>query len=106
MSVPVIQVDNVGTRFVFTIRDQSGAIKDVSSATVQKARFKASPNVAAFERATTFLTDGTDGKLIYVTVAGDLPTAGPCWQRQAFVDLPGEGQFYSEIKDFPVKANL
>jgi len=106
MNVPVIQENNIGTRFVFTIHDQTGAVKDVSSATTQTVRFKSSPSVAAFDRASVFLTDGTDGKILYVTVAGDLTPAGPCWQRQAFVILPGEGEFYSEVRDFPVKPNL
>ena len=106
MGVPTIQVDNIGTVFVFTVYDQDGAIVDLSTATTLEARFRAGPDASTFTRSGVLTTDGTDGKYEYATIAGDLSTAHECWQRQGRVVIPGLGEFYTNVVDFPVKANI
>jgi len=106
MTIAVHQADNVGTVFTFTIEDEDGAIVDISTATTLEARFSPAPNAATFTRAGFLTTDGTDGKFSYVTIAGDLTPAGECWQRQGRVIVPALGEFYSFVRQFPVKPNL
>ena len=105
MTVPVIQVDNIGTVFRFTVLDQDGAIVDLSSNTLLEVIFKTSPEVAGFVRTGVLTTDGTDGKFEYVTIAGDLSVAGELWQRQGKVIVP-LGTFWTNVVQFPVKPNL
>lgn len=106
MSVPVIQVDNVGTVFVFTVRDQDGALVNLATATTLEARFRPGPDGATFTRTGVLTTDGTDGKYEYASIAGDLPTPHDCWQRQGRVVIPGVGEFYTNVIEFSVKPNI
>jgi len=100
------QVGNVGSVFVFEILDQVNAVVDISTATTLDCRFRSSPDAATFTRTGVLHTDGTDGKIRYVSIAGDLTPAGECWQRQAFVVVPGLGEFSSFVRSFVVKPNL
>jgi hypothetical protein len=110
MSVPVHQVGAIGTVFVFTVRDQAGAIVDLSTATKLDAKFRAGPKGATKTFSlpdTALLTDGTDGKFFYATAAvGDLDVAHDCWQRQGDVDVPGLYTGGTEVRTFAVKPNL
>jgi len=106
MSVAVIQVGNVGTRFVFTVKAQDGSIVDLSTATTLEAIFRPGPHAARFTRTGVLVTDGTDGKFVYTSIANDLSVANELWQRQGRVVIPGLGEFWTEVKSFPVKPNL
>ncbi len=105
MSIPVIQVGNVGTVFRFTMLDQALAIVDISTATLIEAIFRRGDRTILTVTG-TLTTDGLDGKFDYVTVAGDLNVANDCWSRQAHVVIPGLGDFFSNVREFPVKPNL
>lgn len=106
MSVPVIQEGNVGTVFVFTVRDQSGAVVNLATATTLEAKFRAGPKGVTFTRAGLLTTDGADGKFQYVSIAGDLTPAHDAWQRQGHIVIPGLGDFETEIRTFTVRTNL
>lgn len=107
MSVPVIQLGAIGVVFVFTVRDQSGAIVNLSTATTLDAKFRAGPKGATKTFGGVLTTDGTDGKFQYVTAAAsDLDVAHECWQRQGDVVVPGLYTGGTEVKTFPVKPNL
>lgn len=106
MTVAVHQVGNVGSVFIFTVLDQADVAVDLSVATVLEARFKPTPGGVTFVRTGVLTGDGTDGKFEYVTIAGDLSTAGDCWQRQGRVVVTGLGEFYTFTREFAVKANL
>jgi len=79
-------------------------IMDISAATLQEAIFKKPDTIATVTQVTTFVTDGTDGKTRYVTVAGDIDEEGS-WQAQGHVILP-TGEWKSDIVCFDVKGNL
>ncbi|NLB81929.1 MAG: hypothetical protein GX800_10065, partial [Clostridiaceae bacterium] len=51
-----------------------------------------------------FDSDGTDGKLKYTTIAGDIDTVGR-WQVQAYVEI-GAAKYYSTKCTFVVQSNL
>ncbi len=107
MSVPVIQVGAIGVVFVFTVRDQDGAIVNLATATTTDAKFRAGPRGTTKTFVGVLTTDGTDGKFQYVTaVVGDLDVADECWQRQGDVVIPGVYTGRTEVKTFPVKPNL
>lgn len=101
-----IHVGDVGTAFLLTIKDQDGAIVDISDATTLSVVFTLPDKTSTTKTGETY-TDGTDGIVRYVTIAGDLSQAGR-WKLQAVVTLPGGdgGTWHSEIHKFAVKANL
>lgn len=100
-------VNDIGTIFRVTVYDtnESGGqdIADISDATSITFTFK-NPNGATFTRSANFTTDGTDGKVQYVTVDGDLNIAGT-WSIQAFVVTP-EGSHNTNVGAFRVFENL
>lgn len=97
-----IHVGDVGTVFSVTIKDEDDAVVNISSATVTFIFNK--PDGTEIQRATVFVTDGTDGQVKYTTVSGDLDLYGP-WRLQAFVDF-GSTEWYSDIYKFKVYNNL
>ena len=103
MSTGEIHVGDVGTMFIRTIKDETGTAVDISTATVKQILFKP-PSGALLTKTAQFVTDGTDGRVFYMTIAGDLSAPGP-WRCEAYVEMPAwEG--HSDIKDFEVYANL
>lgn len=76
---------------------------DISGATVKKLYFT-KPLGAKVNKTAEFTTDGTDGKIEYTTIAGDLDTAGT-WHVQGYVEIPGR-KFYTEINTMEVLDNL
>lgn len=97
-----IHVDDVGTNFIVTIKNENDEVVDVSTATVTLIFEK--PNNTQISRSTTFVTTGVDGQVKYTTVSGDLDMHGS-WKLQAFVDF-GSSEWYSDIYKFKVYNNL
>ena len=56
------------------------------------------------QKSRTLDSDGTDGKVYYNTIAGDLDEAG-LYKLQAKVILPS-GTYYTDIYSFKVHCNL
>lgn len=98
-----IHIGDVGTRFIFTIVDCDGTVVDVSAVSNVTINFK-KPDETLLSVVGTLLTDGTDGKVYYDTIAGDINQAG-YWKVQGKVTFP-TGTFYSDIHKFQVFSNL
>ena len=104
-----LQLNDIGTTFVLTIVEGSTADPcvlvpvNISSATAMTLEF-GKPDGTTISRAAVLDSDGTDGKLKYVTVAGDIYQVGR-WQVQAAATLGGWiGR--SDIHQFLVAANV
>ncbi|MEE9593247.1 MAG: hypothetical protein V3W28_06685 [Thermoplasmata archaeon] len=97
------QLDDVGTIIRLTITDTAGTAIDVSSATTQEIILR-KPDGTVVTKTSVFTTDGTDGKIEYVTIADDLDAVGS-WQAQANIVLPSEA-WRSAVASFRVRANL
>lgn len=87
---------------VITDADTSAAV-DISTATEKQIRLQ-SPNKASITKDAAFTTDGTDGKVRYVSEDNVLVSAG-LWRVQAYIELPGR-KFSTEIKTFSVIENI
>src|SRR5258706_9166331 len=70
-----VHVGDVGTVFEATIKDQDGAIVDVSTAAVRQMRFK-KPDGTLLTKTAVLVNTGTDGKVKYTAIAGDIDQAG------------------------------
>lgn len=97
-----IHLNDIGTNFEITILND-GVVVDISSATTKEIKFKKS-NGSTFTQSVSFVTDGTDGKIKYLSVDGDLDLIG-IWQIQARVVL-SSGTWSSETEEFEVFANI
>lgn len=100
----VFRLNDIGTLLQITIIDaQTNLPRDISSAIVLKLLLM-KPSGALLEKAAEFVTDGTDGKIKYILVSGDLNEAGP-WQIQGYIEI-GSDELHSEIEEFTVEGNL
>lgn len=103
MSCNTAHVGDIGTTFRATIKDGLQVIP-IGAATTLELFFKG-PTGAASVRTAVLTTDGTDGKMEYITSSGtDLDEPGE-WRWQAHVVLPS-GEWRSEVRTFTVEDNL
>ena len=94
---------DIGTIFELTIVDTDGTAIDVSTASVKYIYF-ADPDGDKVCKTAAFTTDGTDGKIQYTTIAGDIDEVGT-WLVQGYVET-SLGKFYTERGDFKVLPTL
>lgn len=97
-----VHVDDIGTAFEVTLQDDAGIV-DLTGYISLEYDFT-DPAGTVTTKTASPLTDGTDGKIVYLTQAGDLPTAG-LWRFQAKIVLP-TGSWSSTIQKFKVYPNL
>lgn len=97
-----IHVDDVGTAFTLTIKDGDSAV-NISTATTKKIIIK-KPSGTKLTYNTAFVSDGSDGKMVYSAAAGDLDEAGT-YKLQSYVII-SDGTFYTDITSFKVYRNL
>lgn len=98
-----IHQNDIGTSFLVTIKDENSVVVDVSTAVTKNITFR-KPDGTLSVKTASFVTDGTDGQIEYVTVAGDLDSHGK-WSLQAFIDF-GSTEWYTDIAKFTVYNNL
>ena len=105
MSTQKIYVGDIGTRIEFTIVDDTGVVVDISGA-VSKTIDLQRPDLtsAATGAAASFTTDGTDGKMYYETLSGDISIEGT-YKSQAYLDLTS-WQGKAAIVEFEVDTAL
>jgi hypothetical protein len=103
MAAGEIRVGDIGTVFECTVRDQDGKVVDISSASTKQMIFKTASGKTLTKTA-SLSSSGTDGKMKYVTIAGDLDKAGG-WIVQGKVTLPG-GTWKTDWSKFDVYGNL
>jgi len=102
MAANEVHLNDVGTVFVVTVKDDTTAV-DISAATTKQIIFMA-PDGGKLTKAATFTTNGTDGKMQWTTVANDLDEPGT-WKIQGKVVLTA-GTWYTDISTFVVEGNL
>lgn len=98
------RVTNIGVKFLATIKDQDCVAINISTASLKRLYFKAPDDTIKYFSA-NFESDGSDGKIYYITNStGDLHVAGS-WKIQAYVEI-GTAKLYSNIETFMVEDNL
>lgn len=99
-----MHVGDVGTVIRVTVKDQDGAIYDVSGASVKEIILQ-KPDETAIKKDADFVTDGKDGLLKYEVVSGDLDMAG-IWRVQAHIEIGTDNIKNSDVQEIHVAANL
>lgn len=97
-----IRKNDVGTELRVTLTD-SGTAVDVSTATTLQIKLKA-PSGTVSTKTASYVTNGTNGQIKYVTQSGDLSETGT-WRWQAYVVI-GTSSWHSEMQSFKVHENL
>ena len=100
-----IHVNDVGTRFLVTVKDGDDLV-DISSASALTLSFR-KPSDTIINKSGVTLSDGsaTSGVVYYDAIAGDLDEAGN-WKLQGKISLSESGIFYTDIHTFKVHRNL
>jgi len=101
-----IHKDDIGTRFLLTVKDGSDFV-NISGATALQVDFR-KPSDTIINRSALRLDDGSSvsGVMHYDAVAGDLDEVGK-YKLQGKVFLGGaSGTFYTDIHTFQVHCNL
>jgi len=101
MAANEIHLNDIGTVFTITLKDGSSVV-DISSATTKIIIF-GKPDGTSVSQTGTFTSDGTDGKMYYTSVDGDLDQPG-WWKIQAYII--DSGTWKSDIGNFEVHANI
>ena len=102
MAANEIHKGDIGTQFTVTVQDGTTVV-DISTARTKQLIFK-KPGGTILTKSTSFVTDGTDGKMQYVSVDGDLSDDG-VWKMQGKVIIGGN-TFSTDITSFKVYRNL
>lgn len=95
---------DIGTVLEATIVSETGAVVDVSGATLKQFVLRDPANAVTLKTA-SFSGTGTDGKIRYTTIAGDLALAG-IYSIQGYVEISTSPKFHTSIVTFEVSANL
>lgn len=108
MSANEIHVGDIGTIIEVTIKD-GASVLDISSFTTKQFIFKRPDNTTVTKNA-SFSTDGSDGKLRYTIVSGDLNQQGlgntdNPWKLQVYLATV-TNNWRSDIISFDVYGNL
>lgn len=102
-----VQVDVIGLKLDVTIVEDRVA-KDIADATTIEMILRSpdTPIGTATKviKDAVFITDGVNGQIRYITVAGDINEVGD-WHIQGHAIKPS-GDFFSFVGHFTVKANL
>lgn len=96
-------VGDVGTSFQVTVRDENGAVVDVSLSPSLLLIFK-KPDGTNLTKTAQRVNDGTDGLIRYVTEEGDIDQPGK-WLLQGYVEK-GNAKLYTDVHEFRVYPNL
>ena len=97
-----VHLGDIGT-VIQLILTRDGAVFDISAASVKQLRLSDASESLRVKNA-AFTSNGTDGKLQYTTIAGDLDCLGTV-RVQAYVVLP-TGSWSSDQVAFTVDGNL
>lgn len=102
MAANEIHVDDVGTEFRVLVKDGSTTLDLSTSSTLDYKFLK--PSGTQITRTGSFLNDGTDGYIKYITVSGDIDEIGT-WKFQVFIEIDG-GSWHSDMHSFKVHRNI
>lgn len=88
---------------ITVLNEDSNLAENISSATTKTITFR-KPLGTTTVKSGAFSTDGTDGRVQYVTESGFIDEVG-LWKMQVYVDM-GAGKFHSTQGMFFVEPDL
>lgn len=98
-----IRYKDTKTVFEFQVKDQDGAVVDISTATTHEVTYKKPDGTTVTKECT--ITDGPNGVMQYLVETDFLDPVGD-WRCQGHVVFPSGGTWKSDIRSFRVHENL
>lgn len=98
-----IQKSAIGVAIICTITEDGTAVNVSTVSTKQVILQK--PDGTSVTKTASFTNTGTDGKIQYTTISGDIDTIG-IWGVQGAVIFSGGFNGRSDVQQFEVKDNL
>lgn len=103
MALAQVHKNDIGTIFRATVKDQDDTAVDISGASSKQILFRKYDGTTLTKSA-SFTTSGTDGKIQWTAIAGDLDTVGDMtWQVKVVLS---SGTWYSSLLVFKVVDNV
>jgi len=99
-----VQQNPVGLDIILVVVKPNGKPHDLTGASPLQVIARA-PSGAVSTFTASLAGDGTDGRIIYTTVSGDLDESGT-WQYQARVVFADGADLRSEITTLEISPNL
>lgn len=96
-------ISDVGTA-IFLYFTEDAVPFDISLATTKELLFQ-KKNRETFKKDGTFVTDGSDGGIVYVTEDETILDVAGEWKVQGYIELPS-GKWHSDIFTFNVGENI
>jgi len=100
----IIHIGDIGTGFELEIVTPKGEIVNVSEAVSLTINFMR-PNKTKVAKTASLSTDGSDGKIQYISQKDDIDAIG-LWSMMGFVKFDESNMFYSRKTDFVVYPNI
>ena len=97
-----IHMNDIGTQFILTIKDQDGAVVNLASSLTKEIIFL-KPDLSSHTKTASFVTDGSDGKIYYTAASGDIEQDG-FWRIQGRVTF-ASGSWSTNTTQFIVYPN-
>lgn len=104
MAANEVHVNDIGTQFQFTVKEDGAVLNMATTPPSTKQVIFRKPDGSCLTKTASFLTDGSDGVITYTTVSGDIDAVGT-WKAQAYLDF-GASAFRTDIISFRVHSNL
>jgi hypothetical protein len=98
-----IQQGDIGTDFIGTVKED-GIVVSLVGASSKSIVFE-KPDGTLLTKAANFVTDGSNGKIHYVSILGDIDQPGQ-WSMQGFVTLAMGWNGHTERVSFWVDPSL
>jgi uncharacterized protein YfaS (alpha-2-macroglobulin family) len=97
-----IRLNDYGTKFLVTVKDQDNQVYPVSGQTLEFWFCK--PDGSVLSKTPTLVETGVYGQCYYITQSGDINALG-IWRLQ--LKITGtEKEFFSDISSFRVTKNV
>jgi hypothetical protein len=93
-------VNDIGSVLELTVKNCDGTAVDISAASTMQMKFT-KPGGTVLSANGVFTTNGSDGKLRYTTVVGDLSERGT-WKCRAYLAFPGGWSGHTSYDKFTV----
>lgn len=102
---PDLHIDDVDVPIIFLVRDRANKKQPLplQSATSLQLRFR-KPSGDVVVKTASLYTDGSDGKMQYITESGFLDEDGT-WSMQAMIE-DDSGAIFTDIENFDVGENI
>ena len=88
MLTKALQVGAYNVNIKLTVKED-GVVQNLSTATTKEFIFR-KPSGTVITKTALFVTDGSDGKLVYTTLSGEIDEIG-VWELQANLIFPALG---------------